>query len=121
MTQPVEDNESLNSNKIHFCFAKSFLVRLRLLNSKSSKFSSPQAKILAIFLHFRLRGSNLAMKLPSKISFVIFFNSAYEISFTFLTFSSNFLNFYKNFLKIYLRSESYPPYGKWIWTFMKGC
>ena len=54
------------------------------------------------------------MKLPSKISFVIFFNSPYEISFTFLMFSSNLLNFYKNFLKIYLRSESYPPYGKWI-------
>ena len=61
------------------------------------------------------------MKLPSKISFVIFFNSAYEISFTFLMFSSNLLNYYKNFLKIHLRSESYPPYGKWIRTFMKGC
>ena len=69
---------------------------------------------LANFLHFRERGSDLAMKLPLKISFVIFFNSAYEISFTFLLFSSNFLNFYKSFSKIYLRSESYPPYGKWI-------
>ena len=24
MTHPVEDNESLDSNQIHFCFAKSF-------------------------------------------------------------------------------------------------
>ena len=24
MTHPVEDNESLSSNQIHFCFAKSF-------------------------------------------------------------------------------------------------
>ena len=38
------------------------------------------------------------MKLPSKISFVIFFNSAYEISFTSHVFSSNFLDFDKKFI-----------------------
>ena len=42
------------------------------------------------------------MTLPSKISFVIFFNSVHEIYFTFLMFSSNFFK------------ESYPPDGKWI-------
>ena len=111
MTHPVEDNESLNSNQIHFCFAKSFWCDYVYL------FKIKQIQLAAgenfgnFFLHFRLQGSNLAMKLPSKISFVIFFNSAYEISFTFLAFSSNFLNFYKNFFKLIFGLSLILPMG----------
>jgi len=35
-------------------------------------------------------------------------------------FISIFLHFDTEIIEIHLRSESYPPYGKWIWTFMKG-
>ena len=113
MNHPVEDNESLNSNQVHFCFAKSFWCDYVYL-FKIKQIQLAAGENFGNFMHFQWQGSNLAMKLPSKISFVIFFNSVYEISFTFLMFSSNFLNFYKKFLKINLRSESYPPYGKWI-------